>query len=353
MNWNGWHDTLECVRSVLGAQRLPTQIVICDNGSMDGSVQHLAEAFARDGVPCAVFPSPAALLRSQQPPKLVALVEIGENLGYAGGNNVGLRYALARCDADYVWILNNDVVVAEDALAAMLALVQSDPKIGLTGARLLRHDDRETVQAMGGGFIVPVICHDTQLGQGQPSSAFSDEPIAVDHLVGACLLARADAVRSTGLIDESYFLYREETDWCIRMRREGWKVVCCAAARVWHKQSRSVGFHSPLHDYYAVRNMLRLVRKEFPAALPFAFCYFVLRSIVPKLVRFEGARARAVVEAVRDFLTGVSGRARAHTDEVLFDQYLARRKDLVESASNALRRESGDASRSAGSQPLP
>jgi len=129
-------------------------------------------------------------------------------------------------------------------------------------------------------------------------------------------------VRSVGPIDESYFLYREETDWCIRMRRAGWKLYCCTQAAVWHKQSHSIGFKTPLHDYYAVRNMLHLVWKFYPFAMPAAFTYFVARSIAPKALRFETARLLAVLYAIADFLSGVKGRSAHHTEQMLEGSYL-------------------------------
>lgn len=330
VNWNGWRDTLDCIESVLDAERRPEQIVLCDNGSMDMSVELLEEAFARRGIASTTFSSPAQLFAAYAPESTIVIVRCGENLGYAGANNLAMRYALERCDAEFVWILNNDVIVDRAALERMLDLAGSDASIGIVGARLLRADAPETIQAMGGGYILPVICHDTQLGMGQPSSRYDDTPIVLDHLIGACLLVRAAAIRSTGTIDASYFLYREETDWCIRMRRHGWKLVCCAAARVWHRQSRSAGFKSPLHDYYSVRNMLRLVRRFYPLCLPVAFTYFVSRALVPKIARLQFARIGAVLEAVRDFMLGVSGRGRADTDEALFAQYVVGRQEVDE-----------------------
>lgn len=335
VSWNGWRDTLDCVQSILGAQRLPEHVLICDNGSMDGSVQALEAWFSEKGFAYTSFPSPEALLAGEPLRTRIGIVEIGENLGYAGANNLGMRYALERCKADYVWILNNDVVVGSQALRRMLELAQSDDAIGIVGAKLLRYDAPETIQAMGGGFIIPVICHDTQLGHGRASTSFDDTPIRLDHLIGACLLVRSTAIRRVGFIDESYFLYREETDWCIRMRRHGWKLYCCATAEVWHKQSRSSGFRSQLHDYYAVRNMLRLVRKFYPTYLPTAFAYFATRALAPKLLRLEFARIEAVLQALRDFALGIGGRASAHTDEVLFDQYLGRGENLIEGGRDA------------------
>jgi GT2 family glycosyltransferase len=320
LNWNAWSDTIACVESLFQSTRVPDRIVVCDNGSRDGSMMRLFD-WARARGEFAYFDSPERALASDDVRESLVLVDVGENLGYAGGNNVGIRYALAGDGADFVWILNNDVVVERNALANMLDVAQSDESAAIVGSKLLRFDQPDTIQALGGGYIIPVLCHDTQLGSGKKSETSGGVPIELDHVVGASLLVRREAIESVGLIDESYFLYREETDWCIRMRQDGWKLFCCTEATVWHKQANSIGFNSPLHDYYAVRNMLMLVRKFYPSSLPTAFSYFACRSIGPKLARLQFVRLMAVLAAYRDFLTGVSGRSALHPDPVIMRDY--------------------------------
>ncbi len=322
LNWNAWADTIACVESLLASTHVPHQIVICDNGSRDDSIARLKQwGENRDGF--VSFRNPEEALEGVHLAAPLVLIALPENGGYAHGNNIGIRYAIDRSNAEFVWILNNDTVAHGEALEKMLEVAESDRTIGIVGSKLLRFDQPDTIQAMGGGHIIPVLCHDTQLHSGQKEASVGTVPIALDHIVGASLLVRAEAVCAVGLIDESYFLYREETDWCIRMRRAGWKLYCCPKATVWHKQSHSIGFKSPLHDYYAVRNMLRLVWKFYPAAAPTAFGYFALRSMLPKLVRFEIARLVAVIHAFSDFFSGISGRSAHHTDQMLVTSYVA------------------------------
>ncbi len=332
LNWNGWEDTLECLESLMRSDRVPSQIVVCDNGSIDGSLARLREWAARSHVRYDDFASPAEALaapagRARAP---LAFIANGENRGFAAGSNVGIRYAIEKAGAEFVWILNNDVVVDPGALERMVETAHGDAAIAMVGCALLRYDDPGTVQALGGGYILPVICHDTQLGNGRNVGGVVADAIAVDHLVGASLLVRARAILDVGLMDESYFLYREETDWCIAMRRRGWSLYCRTDASVWHKQSRSIGFKSPMHDYYAVRNVLRLVRKFYPAYVPTAFGYYALRSLAPKILRLEFDRIGAVLRALYDFVRGVDGRPEHHTDKAMIDQYVpAEAPDVV------------------------
>ena len=325
LNWNGWQDTLACLDSLVRSKHVPSHIVVCDNGSIDGSLTRLRQWAAENDLAYDDFSSPEEALsfdRLSHAPAPLTFIANGENRGFAAGTNVGVRYAIGRTDCEYVWILNNDVVVSPTALERMLQTARRDPRVAMVGSALLRYDDPGTVQALGGGYILPVICHDTQLANGRAHDDVATESIAVDHLIGASLLVRARAVLDVGLMDESYFLYREETDWCIAMRRRGWKLLCRADAPVWHKQARSIGFKSPMHDYYAVRNVLKLVRKFYPAYVPTAFGYYALRSLAPKLLRFEFARMNAVVRALADFLRGVDGRSCDHTDAALMHEYV-------------------------------
>ncbi|HET9393782.1 MAG TPA: glycosyltransferase family 2 protein [Candidatus Rubrimentiphilum sp.] len=349
LNWNGWLDTIECVESLLRSARVPNQIVIVDNGSVDDSVERIcewAEGFlvpehlsqitlgwsyrpAPKPLAYAVFDSPLDSLAGTMPPETpIVIVRVGDNRGYAGGNNVGIRYALERFDADYVWILNNDTVVERHALDRKLSVAEHDPTIGIVGAKLLRYQEPAKIQALGGGTVNPSLGLDSQIGAGLDGSLATTEPIELEHVIGASLFVRVDAVRTVGLIDESYFLYREETDWCIKMRRSGWKLVCCPTAEVWHKQGSSIGYKSVLHDYYSVRNMLFLLHKHHPDEFLSAFLMIAFRSTAAKIARMQFRRLAFVAMAFRDFFVGVRGRT--HTEE----QLLANRDAALERKSH-------------------
>lgn len=320
LNWNGWRDTVDCLESLLECSPAPRHVIVCDNGSTDGSLARLREWATSRALPFEELSGSMLDAAHDGLPWLIFLRN-GHNGGYAAGNNVGIKFALDRLHADFVWLLNNDCVVEPNAMARMLKTAKANPRSAMIGSALMRYDAPETVQALGGGYIMPVICHDTQLWSGRNIKSAAKAPIELDHLLGASLLVRADAIRQVGLMDESYFLYREETDWCIRMRQRGWKLQCRTDALVWHKQARSVGFKSAIHDYYAVRNVLHLVRKFYPLALPTTLAYFACRSLLPKVVRGQFARAGAVCRALAHFALGVTGRWSMHTDSALLEHY--------------------------------
>ncbi|MHB8147087.1 MAG: glycosyltransferase family 2 protein [Vulcanimicrobiaceae bacterium] len=336
LNWNGWSDTVECVESLLRSSPAPEQIVVVDNASTDGSLARLMEwaeglilvesiipaesewAYRPASKPIAytIFRTPGEALTSNVPLETpLVFIQSGENLGYAGGNNVGLLYALQRSQCEFVWILNNDTVVDRHALKANVQLAQSDTLIGIVGAKVVQYERPLVLQAMGGGRLIPSLGYDSQLGSGSAAGSATGHPMLLEHVVGASLFVRSSAIAGVGWLSEEYFLYREETDWCIRMRQHNWKLYYCPSAVVWHKQGRSIGHKSAVHDYYSVRNMFLMIRKHHPSALPSALLVVFVKAVVPKLFRLQFKRLASVLRAFNDFFRGNFGRQ--HTDAEL------------------------------------
>lgn len=320
LNWRGWRDTLECLESVFRQDYPHYRVVVCDNDSGDGSLERIA-AWARGEREA---PSPEGPLGALSSPPVrkpircveltreeaeaggggdapLVLVQTGGNLGYAGGNNVGLRYALARGDAPYVWLVNNDTVVDPGALLSMVRTAEEGDRVGMVGSRLLHYDRPDRIQAVGGGKVVPWQGLTRYLGAEETDSARWSEPVELDYVTGASLLVRTALVETVGELDERYFLYSEEVDWCLRSRKRGWRLVYSPGSAVWHKGGKSVGYGSAVHDYYGTRSMLLLVRRFYPALLPVTFVYSLFKCLAPKLVRFQGGRLAAVLRAYRDF----------------------------------------------------
>jgi GT2 family glycosyltransferase len=332
LNWRGWRDTIECLESVFRLEYPHYRLVVCDNDSGDGSLERIAE-WARGereaGGPPApsplrslVFPPvpkpiPHRVLERAEIPGTAAgdvplvLLQTGSNLGFAGANNVGLEYARARGDADYVWLLNNDTVVDPAALSALVDAAERDPRIGIVGSKLLDYSVPDRIQAIGGGRLIRWQGRTQHIGAGAPAALAGDaEWAGADYVTGASLLARMALVEDVGALDERYFLYSEEVDWCLRARARGWALAYAAASRVWHKEGRSIGRDGPLHDYHTVRGMLLLVRRFHPGLLPAAFLYSLYRCLLPKAVRLQPRRFGAVLRAYRDLLSSELLRSR-------------------------------------------
>jgi hypothetical protein len=346
LNWNGWLDTIECLESLLRSDYPNHQIVVCDNGSQDHSIERLTEwadgvlevrtrEEERNGRTWSYRPSPKPipylLYNSPEeafsvPPVAQAplmFIRNGTNLGYAGGNNIGMRFAIEMLHAQYVWVLNNDTVVDRSAISSFAKAFELRPDAGVLGSRLMQYQSPDTIQALGGGRLHPRFARDTQVGRGQRLHESIIAPLELEHVIGASMFIRSDAVQNVGLLDESYFLYREETDWCLQMRKSGWRLLYCPESVVWHKEGHSVGFKSTLHDYYSVRNMLYLIKKHYPEHMTSAFIVSLWRAAAPKLFRLQFRRLRYVIKAYFDFLRGVRGKTEVDPDlYVLFEGML-------------------------------
>jgi GT2 family glycosyltransferase len=324
VNWNGWRDTLECLESVFRSSYPHYQIIVCDNASEDGSWQQIkCWAEGRAGAPSATHPILQPLITPPIPkPVLLAeytraaaesggdqagdlaqliLIQTGGNLGFAGGNNVALRFALARRDFDFVWLLNNDTVVTPDALAALVHRLEERPAAGLCGSTILYYHAPETVQVRGGTAYDPWFATMRALGKGNLiADPVNHEAIerSMDYPAGASVLVRRSFLETVGLLSESYFLYYEELDW---MTRAGprFELVYSPDSVVYHKEGSSIdaaesdaSFHPA--DFYAHRNRLRYTRQFFPVGLPTTLLR-TLAAVFARLWRGQPRRAWGIL----------------------------------------------------------
>jgi GT2 family glycosyltransferase len=325
VNYNGWRDTVECLESVLRLDYPDFRVIVCDNASADNSLErlqdwadgrlvlkpaesehlrHLSWPPVRKPVTYREY-SQAAAEEGGSPvddePQIV-FVRMPANAGFAGGNNVGFRYLTSRGEPGYAWVLNNDTVVAPDALRRLVEVVERDEAIGVVGSLLFDYAKPDTVQAAGGAKVTrwngmpwPAI----GAGSDDSSRAVAER---IDFVHGASMLIPLSALTRVGPFDERYFLYSEEADWCFRMKAHGLRVAYAPAAMVWHKGGQSTGRGTPLQDYFVVRNTLFLVHRFFRPFVPVALLYSVYRCFLPKLLRGQWARVAAVGRAYRDFI---------------------------------------------------
>jgi GT2 family glycosyltransferase len=330
LNWNGWRDTVECLESLFRLDYPQWNVVVCDNASTDGSVDRI-RAWA-EGKSKLATTTPSELRHLVDPPtpkpipftelsraqaettassfvdRSITVIHNGENRGFAAGNNVGLRHILLSQTAKYVWILNNDVVVARDALRELVLSGESGSNVGGVGGTMYEYANSEKVDSAGGGTFAPWRGMGVTVTRaGTRASSNGESEPALDFLTGGCLLVPLVSISRVGLMDESYFMYGEDVDFSLRMRQAGLKLAYAPAARVWHKGGASTIHRSARHDYYIVRNSLHLVRKYYPKMLPIATMYIVYQCALPKMVRRQWQRLSVLRRAYRDFLDGVFG----------------------------------------------
>ena len=328
VNWNGWRDTIECLESVLRLDAPEYRIIVCDNGSGDDSLERI-KAWAAGELsppltsgPLARFTSPPVLKpiawvefdRSQAEaggdPRLdppLILIRTGANLGFAGGNNVGLRYILARGAFDYVWLLNNDTVVPADSLSRLVEQAESAPATGICGSTLLYYESPQQVQALGGGYYCRWLGLPWLFGRWRryrpEAKAATRLPRLMNYVVGASMLVSRRYLEEVGLMDERYFLFFEETDWAWR-GQERFRLGWAPESLVYHKVGRAIGTSSDprrkslLCDFYALRNRLVFTRRHCPAAL-FAIRLSLVAACLLRLVFWQTRHARMILDVLR------------------------------------------------------
>lgn len=247
LNWNGWKDTVECLKSVQKARRstFALSILVVDNGSTNDSVKQIKKVKSR----------------------MVKVIETGRNLGFAGGNNVGITHALSD-GADYVVILNNDTYVHKDCLKELVNYADENPKVGVVSPKIYfaaghefhksryKRSDMGNVIWCAGGMIDWNNIYGSNIGVDEVDNGQFEHTREIDFATGTCVLYRTNMLKEIGVFDERYFLYWEDVDLSVRAREAGWKVMYIASSKLWHKVSQSSGSGSKLNDYFTTRNRL-------------------------------------------------------------------------------------------------
>jgi len=285
LNWNGTVDTLECLRSLEEVDYPRYEVIVVDNGSQPSPRQRIA----------AEFP-------------LVSYIETGINLGYAGGNNVGIRYALER-EHDYVFVLNNDTTVPPNLLAAAVTVAETDARIAVVGLKVLVFDDPSRVWVAYGSLTYRKgLVH--LFGYYELNDGRFDTQLDVQWVPGTALLMRRTALEEIGPFDETFFAYHEDVDWCTNAREHGWRVVYAPQAQVLHKGHRSsggAGYVTP-RQYLTARNMVLFVRKHARWYQSLQFAAFQIATIpLQYLWRCLTGEQRGVVLKVRGMLDALRG----------------------------------------------
>ncbi|MBC8122848.1 MAG: glycosyltransferase family 2 protein [Gemmatimonadaceae bacterium] len=295
LNWNSPAYTVRCVESLLHLHYSNYRILLIDNGSTDGS---------------------EAVLRARFPD--LAFLQTGDNLGYAGGNNRGVAYALER-GADYLWILNNDTCVDPRALEALVEAVEKDEGIGLAGSKIRSMDDPDRL-VFAGGQIDFWQGKSFHRGHLEADSGQYDRLEDVSFVTGCSLFFRASLIEQVGLMRETYFLYCEDVEWNLRIQKAGYRTVYVPGSVLWHKEGGSAGTTRAerLHPdvvYYCARNGLYFFKEAFPvpqrwtASLWHLFENFRLlvslfRRRDPRFAEYS----HSVFQAFADYCNRVSGR---------------------------------------------
>jgi GT2 family glycosyltransferase len=276
LNWNGTSDTLDCLSSLRGLDYTNFYCVLVDNGSRE---------------PCTIP------VRRQFPE--VYVIESDRNLGFTGGNNLGMQVALER-GAEYVWLLNNDTVVEPSTLSELVAAAEADPIRGVLGSKIYFYDSDRTVDHAGGIWNSDK-CEPKHIGCGESDTGQFDRLASVFFVTGCSFFIRRSVLETIGFLDESFFCYMEDVDFCTRARLAGWTIVYVPSSLLHHKGG-SVTETSPRQHYLYARNRLKYVSRHHPSLLHRALFWWVRDCIVGPVRTGHWRLLAPSVRALRDWL---------------------------------------------------
>lgn len=285
INYNGLEDTCQMLSSIsLGD--VSAQVIVVDNGSSAEETGIIRERFPWVEV-CATH----------------------ENLGFAGGNNVGISKARGK----YLFFVNNDTLLSQCDFRGMLDRMESDPSIGGMSPLIRFHQQPQVVQYAGYTRLSAVTLRNHAIGYGDTSLQPYRSEHPTPYLHGAAMLVRREVVEKAGEMPECYFLYYEELDWSVAIRRQGYRLLYFPGTTVFHKESQSTGADSPLKLYYNTRNRYLFSKRNNSPSCHLMACIYLTALVIPKqtaslLCRCRLVHLRYLYRAVADFFRGRYGR---------------------------------------------
>ena len=285
LNWNGWRDTIECLESLYQITYPNYDVIVVDNGSEDESIEKIKEyAEGKIKVESKFFEysdenkpikwteytreeaeaggGKEKELENVPSNRKLILIKNEKNYGFAEGNNIAMRYALKalNLNPDYVLLLNNDTVVDPEFLGELVKVAGSDQRIGILGPKTYYYSQPNKIQLtwnkidMWRGTVFLA-------GAGEIDRGQHNKIRDTDYVPGSCLLIKQETIKRIGLLDASYFNYWEETDYCMRAKGAGFRLVYCPNAKIWHKISQSASKVAGFSAYYMTRNRFQFMKQ--------------------------------------------------------------------------------------------
>ncbi len=283
LNYNGLALTQDCLRSLRDIDYPEARALVVDNGSTSDETVALRKEFG----------------------DTIDLFRIQEPRGFCGGNNQAMRLALAH-GYDYLLLLNNDTTVEPDFLSHLVSVMESDRGIGVIGPKIVRYYDRSKLDSIGGSLRLGLARY---VNFRQPYARVRSN---LTFITGCAFMLRRQAAEQVGFLDEEFYAYWEESDYCLRLRRAGWRIACAPQSVIYHKVGQTNRYLSNLYIYYMIRNGFLCMRKngrwyQWPSfTLLFFFNAIAKYSVYLLLTR---PRDLPIVgRAIGDFVGGRLGR---------------------------------------------
>lgn len=289
LNWNNWRDTVKCLESVFQIEYPEYGVIIVDNGSEDDSIYEikryyqgdvntkhndykkslkLIEIEEKDLKTVSPTISDFNQYKSSPLDEKLVIIKNSRNYGFTKGNNIGIEFVFQKFDSDYILLLNNDTIVDKYFLNELVLVGESAGDIGFIGPKIYFYEYAgklcDNIIQYAGGKQNLWIFEPDPIGYGEIDQGQYDKNMNVDFISGSCMLAKTTMIREIGLMDEEFFSYREENDWCIRAKKKGWRTFFAYKAVIWHKGQGSTKNRDlkPFILYYMTKNRFLFMKKH-------------------------------------------------------------------------------------------
>lgn len=281
INYNGLKDTCALIESI--PHDAETEIIVVDNASRTDEATAIAERYPH-----------------------VRVIRSSENLGFAGGNNLGIKAARGK----YLFFVNNDTEILDNwHPERLIARLESSPKIGMVCPKIRFFWDEHPIQFAGYTPLSSITMRNRSIGFGEADHGQYDRPHPTPYAHGAAMMARRDAIEKAGLMPECYFLYYEELDWSMMFRRAGFEIWYDPACTIYHKESQATGQQSPLKTFYITRNRLLFAKRNASKLTkPLTYAYLIGIVALKDIITHTLGRRYSLVKATVRGIISVDGK---------------------------------------------
>ena len=279
INYNGLNDTCALIETIPNNDNL--EVIVVDNASNNQEAE-------TDTI-------------SKKYPH-VKVIKSEKNLGFAGGNNLGIKAAQGK----YLFFINNDTIFKDFNVQVLIDRLESSPAIGVVCPKIRFAWGNNPIQFTGYTPLSKITVRNQSIGFGEEDQGQYDSPHPTPYAHGAAMLIKREAINKTGLMPDCFFLYYEELDWSMMFTRAGYQIWYEPKCTIYHKESQSTGQNSPLRTYYIVRNRLLLVKRNWNGLTKyFTYAYLIgvvgVRDILKYILTGKRELLKATINGLRDF----------------------------------------------------
>ena len=233
----------------------------------------------------------------------VKVIRSEKNLGFAGGNNLGIEVAIGK----YIFLVNNDTIFKDFNIQSLIDRLESSPKIGVVCPKIYFSWGNTPIQFAGYTPLSKITVRNKSIGFGEEDRGQYNTPHSTPYAHGAAMLIKRDVIDKVGLIPECYFLYYEELDWSMMITRAGYEIWYEPACTIYHKESQTTGQNSPLRTYYITRNRLLLVKRNWRGFTKYlSYCYLIslvsTHDIIKNAIKGHLVQVKAIIKGTCDFI---------------------------------------------------